>query len=141
MDLGLITGISRHAVQRMIQRAGARSIEDLVSLIGVATNWIGVCQTFEYQGSFMVPTPAGMICCGTVLPFYSASGAEAEVKGALIKTFIGLEQMTDRTRNRWEMLMQAVEATRSPRVTRLRDNLKDDYAEAFKPAFPKWRVV
>ena len=63
------------------------------------------------------------------------------MKGALIKTFIGLEQMTDRTRNRWEMLMQAVEATRSPRVTRLRDNLKDDYAEAFKPAFPKWRVV
>lgn len=127
-DAGTISGMSLHAIQRCVQRARVRTVKDLIAVIGAASNWTAISNALLHDGPFMIPAEHGMLCCDTVMPL--GPRHSTKVRGTLIKTFVGLDVMTEAMRARWERLCAATAQVDTPRCVRAWIN-----TETYRPAF------
>ncbi|MEY8802018.1 hypothetical protein AB9K35_17040 [Leisingera sp. XS_AS12] len=105
--------ISMHAVQRTVQRAGVRTLDDFRGVLGGLPGWVSLANLLNHQGPYMVAVENGVFCCDTVIP---AAGREAS--GTLVKTFIGIDQMTPMVFKQWQALRRICDLTGPPRIVR-----------------------
>ncbi|WP_027234291.1 hypothetical protein [Leisingera caerulea] len=105
--------ISMHAVQRIVQRVGVRTLDDFRGVLGGLPGWVSLANLLHHQGPYMVAVENGVFCCDTVIP---AKGREAP--GTLVKTFIGIDQMKPMVFKQWQALRRICDLTGPPRVVR-----------------------
>lgn len=134
---GTLTTISMHSVQRAVQRAGVRSTQDLINVMGAASNWTAIANLKDHSGPFMIPTRKGLICCDTVINLKNSSA-----KGSLVKTFLGFDEMNISKRNFWDKLVSKGVLEYHPRAVKKFIKI-EDYEESFDlmaEEGEKWRL-
>lgn len=113
--------IEVHAIARLFQRGGAHDETSALDVLLRAASWSAIASRQGEEGSWMLPTDSGLICArNQYFPEseYLKYGPEPV---AVIKTFVGKDDMTDQSRYSWEALKSIGAMHTTPKLATWRD--------------------
>jgi hypothetical protein len=119
VDLQVDAFLDLHALKRLSQRLGRRTLDDYVDTVRPLFGWLRVARIAGVMGTFQIPMEEGILCCErrrhpqTVCP--GAGGAPI----TRIVTYLQLETATDAVQQRWRRLAASGALLHRPRHPRL----------------------
>jgi hypothetical protein len=119
VDLQIDAFLDIHAMKRLSQRLGRRSLDDYLKTVMPLLGWLRVARLLDVIGTFQIPMETGILCCDRGIPPDAAKLGAIAAPVTRIVTYLDMETATETVQQRWRRMSAAGALLHRPRYPRV----------------------